>query len=93
MTKIDEHRAKLEALAHTHPWIREVVKELDRMKKITPLSCVNCEMGYWHQIDILEDKVDELQHRKESISRSVITENETYISNMDKDDMLALFRE
>ena len=43
--------------------------------------------------DSIEDKIDELQHRKESISRSVITENETYISNMDKDDMLALFRE
>ncbi|MBE6998837.1 MAG: hypothetical protein E7428_01450 [Ruminococcaceae bacterium] len=43
--------------------------------------------------DSIEDKIFELQHHKESISRAVITESETFVANMDKDDMLELFRE
>lgn len=43
--------------------------------------------------DSIEDKIDELQHRKESISQSVIQQSETFIANMEKDDMLGLFRE
>ena len=43
--------------------------------------------------DSIEDKIDELQHRKESISSSIIQASETFIANMEKDDMLGLFRE
>ena len=43
--------------------------------------------------DSIEDKINDLQHRKESISQSVIRQSETFIASMEREDMLGLFGE